>query len=84
MAEKKSPGALSWKDVERVACEVALQIPVPKFTAAELLRLRPGAVVRAHWEETEELPLCVNGHRVAWAVFELVNSRLAARITELD
>lgn len=65
-------------------CTLALDIPVVKFTVADLLNLRPDAIVETAYHQSSDLPLRVNGQLVGWTEFEVVGERLAVRLTDLS
>jgi flagellar motor switch protein FliN/FliY len=64
---------------------VALQVAVPvrNFRVKHLLAMAPGEVIEAHWANGDDLPLASGEVQLAWTEFEVVDSRLAVRITRL-
>jgi flagellar motor switch protein FliN/FliY len=70
-------------ELEGMECEVGVRVPVPNFRVRDLLRLQSGSVLSASRLLTQDLPLEVNACQVAWCEFEVVERRLAVRITEL-
>ncbi len=74
-----SPGdILPW-----LPCTVALAVPTVGFTVRSLLELTAGSLVETACHQSTDIPLQVNGVLMAWAEFEVVGDRLAARITDL-
>ena len=65
-------------------CTLALDIPVVKFTVADLLGLTDGSIVETAYHQSSDLPLRVNGQLVGWTEFEVVGERLAVRLTDLS
>jgi flagellar motor switch/type III secretory pathway protein FliN len=65
-------------------CTLALDLPVPRFTVADLLSLRLGSIVETSYHQSSDLPLRVNGQLVGWTEFEVVGERLAVRLTDLS
>lgn len=65
-------------------CTLALDIPVVKFTVADLLNLKKGSVLETAYHQSSDLPLRVNGQLVGWTEFEVVGERLAVRLTDLQ
>jgi len=63
-------------------CTLSLEVPVVRFTIADLLSLSKGAVVETSCHHTSDVPLRVNGVLVGWTEFEVVGDRLAVRLTE--
>jgi flagellar motor switch protein FliN/FliY len=64
-------------------CKTTAEIPVPKFTVGDLLGLRKGSIVQTATLVANDVPLRVNKILLGWGRFEVVNDRLAVRITEL-
>jgi flagellar motor switch/type III secretory pathway protein FliN len=73
----------NWKPVLDLRCDLTVDLAMPDFKIADLLKLRPGAVIDAHWRVGQDVPLRLNGTLVAWIEFEVVVDRLAVRLTEL-
>ena len=64
-------------------CRTTAEVTVPKFTVGDLLSLRKGSVVLTAMPVANDIPLRVNKILLGWGRFEVVNERLAVRITEL-
>jgi len=45
--------------------------------------MAPGAVIETQWGYGEDLPLSSGGVQLAWSEFEVVDMRLAVRVTRL-
>jgi flagellar motor switch protein FliN/FliY len=65
-------------------CTLALDLPVVRFTIADLLKLTSGSIVETAYHQSSDLPLRVNGQLVGWTEFEVVGERLAVRLTDLS
>ena len=76
-----SPAA--WERLRELACKLTIEIPVPHFTVAMLLRLAPGDLVNSEWLQGTDVPIQVNGKLIGWTEFEVLGDQLAVRITEL-
>jgi flagellar motor switch/type III secretory pathway protein FliN len=63
-------------------CTLSVEVPIVRFTIADLLGLREGAIVETGCNHTGDLPLRVNRMLIGWTEFEVVGDRLAVRITE--
>ena len=61
---------------------LSVEIPVVRFTIADLLGLEAGSIVETNCHQTSDLPLRANGLLIGWAEFEVVGDCLAVRITE--
>jgi flagellar motor switch protein FliN/FliY len=72
-----------WSDVLLFGCMVTIDLPVPKFTVRDLLRLDRGSIIETRWKEATHLPLMANGRRIGWVEFEVTGDKLAVQVTEL-
>jgi flagellar motor switch/type III secretory pathway protein FliN len=72
-----------WAAFQLLSCQLTLQIPVPGFTIAALLRLTPNDVIDTHWLQGSDVPLHVNGKLIGWTEFEVLDDHLAARLTQI-
>jgi flagellar motor switch/type III secretory pathway protein FliN len=72
-----------WKPVLGLSCELTVELPMPGFKIADLVDLRKGSIIDAHWPVGHDVPLCLNATRIAWIEFEVVGGNLAVRLTEL-
>jgi flagellar motor switch protein FliN/FliY len=70
--------------VAMLTCQMSLEIPVPRFTVRDLLRLSPEDVIDTHWAQTADVPLRINGLLLSWAEFDLIGNKIAVRLTELE
>jgi flagellar motor switch protein FliN/FliY len=73
----------NWAAFQQLTCRLDLEIPVPGFTIAALLRLTVNDVVNSHWLQGSDIPLHVNGKLIGWSEFEVIEERLAARLTQI-
>lgn len=64
-------------------CRLTLDVPVTGFTIGDLMKMTAGTVIATNCQQTNDVPLRVNGQLIAWTEFEVVGSQLAVRITEL-
>lgn len=69
--------------VVRIPIEVDVAVPVRNFRVRNLLALEQGHVVESLWLPGEDLPLAAPGAQLAWTEFEVVDQKLAVRITRL-
>jgi flagellar motor switch protein FliN/FliY len=69
--------------VIRLPIEVDVAIPIRKFRVRNLLALSVGTVIPSQWRQGEDMPLAARGAQLAWAEFEVVDQKLAVRITRL-
>jgi flagellar motor switch/type III secretory pathway protein FliN len=72
-----------WRPVLGLPCQLTVDLPLPSFTVADFLGLRPGSVLGTNWRLAHDIPLRINGTLIAWGEFEGAGSRMAVRLTEL-
>jgi flagellar motor switch protein FliN len=81
--KREAPVVDPWSRVEGLPCLLSIEIPVPGFTVADLVRLMSGRLIDTRWTVGEDVPLRINGELIAWSEFEIVNNHVAVRLTEL-
>jgi flagellar motor switch/type III secretory pathway protein FliN len=69
--------------VLRLPVEVDVAVPIRGFRVRHLLALEPGQVVESPWNSGNDLPVAARGVTLAWSEFEVVESRLAVRVTRV-
>ena len=75
--------AEAWAEALTLRCQLTVDMPMPGFKVADVLRLRREAVIDAHWRVGTDVPLRLNGRLVARGEFEVAGNHLALRLTEL-
>lgn len=73
----------AWPMISRLPVVLAVSIPLSSFKVRDLLGLRPGETVETAWAAIREVPLKVGEVQVAWGEFEVVEQRMALRLTRL-
>ena len=63
--------------------QLGVSIPVCEFRVRQLLALAPGQVIETRWSTGDDLPLAAGEVQLAWSEFEVVETRLAVRVTRL-
>ena len=58
-------------------------IPLPDFRVSDLVSLEVGRVFATNFEATEDLPLCSGRVQLVWAEFEVVDQKIAVRVTRM-
>ena len=58
-------------------------VPLPRFRVKDLLSLRPGQMLSSAWLITDDVPLKIGAVQLSWAEFEVVEQRMAIRLTRL-
>jgi flagellar motor switch protein FliM len=69
--------------IPQLPVELGVAIPVREFRVRELLALAPGQVIETRWDLGDDLPLAAGDVQLAWSEFEVVETRLAVRVTRL-
>ncbi len=63
-------------------CTLTVEVPVVGLTISDLLRLTRGSIIASTCHQTSDVPLRVNRLLIGWTEFEVMDDRLAARITD--
>ncbi|HKN22433.1 MAG TPA: FliM/FliN family flagellar motor C-terminal domain-containing protein [Terracidiphilus sp.] len=69
--------------IPQLPVELGVTIPVRDFRVRQLLALAPGQVIETQWSHGDDLPLAAGDVQLAWSEFEVVETRLAVRVTRL-
>jgi flagellar motor switch/type III secretory pathway protein FliN len=67
----------------RLPVDLQVLIPVRAFRVRNLLAMGPGEIIESSWANGEDLPLSSGEVQLAWSEFEVVDNRLAVRVTRL-
>jgi flagellar motor switch/type III secretory pathway protein FliN len=71
-----------WGPMLELPCALALELAIPDFTVADLLRLQQGDLLDTGWAQSEDVPVRINDELIAWAEFEAIDGSLGMRVTE--
>ncbi len=85
-ASQAQPAQESWRDAAEVPplpVQVDVCVPLPSFRVQDLLSLKKGTVLKTQWSATEDLPLWSGKVQLVWTEFEVVDQKLAVRVTRL-
>jgi hypothetical protein len=63
--------------------ELDVSVPVRDFRVRNLLALVPGQLIESQWVNGADVPLASGEVRLAWSEFEVIDTRLAVRVTRL-
>jgi flagellar motor switch protein FliM len=69
--------------VARLPVELEVSIPLREFRVRNLLNLGAEQVIESQWAYDEDMPLAAGEVQLAWSEFEVIDSKLAVRITRL-
>jgi len=81
--EQPSSPADLWGEVMDLSCRLNVSFEIPGFTIRDLLSLQVNSIVDTQRREGAHVPVVVNGGMVAWAEFDVIEDRLAVRLTEM-
>lgn len=72
-----------WPEAMELPCQLNVALEVPHFTVRDLLSLGVNSLVDTQRREGAHVPVMVNSIMVAWAEFDVIDGRLAVRMTEM-
>ena len=72
-----------WPLLSRLPMRMTAAIPLPRFKVKDLLGLAAGQLVQSSWASTADVPLRVGAVQLSWSEFEVVDKRMAVRLTRL-
>jgi len=72
-----------WPEVLELPCRLCVALDIPQFTIRDLLSLHVNSVINTQRGEGAHVPVLVNGVMVGWAEFDVIDNRLAVRLTEM-
>jgi flagellar motor switch protein FliN len=63
--------------------ELKVAIPIPSFRVRDLVTIEKGRVLASDWANGEDLPLSCGDTQLVWTEFEVVDQKMAVRVTRL-
>ena len=72
-----------WPILAKLPMRCEVSATMPHFRVRDLLALKPGATIESVCPTTEDVPFKIGGVLMFWSEFELVEERLAVRLTRL-
>ena len=69
--------------VGRLPVELEVAVPVRNFRVRALLSLEKEKVIETQWGHGDDLPLSAGDVQLAWSEFEVIETRLAVRVTRV-
>lgn len=85
-SERKDRAGIDLSDPAQVPplpVQLDVCIPLPSFRVQDLLSLETGRVLTTEWPSSEDLPLWSGQVQLVWTEFEVVDQKLAVRVTRL-
>lgn len=72
-----------WPVLSNLPITVTAKIPLPRFRIRDLMAIMPGQCILSDWPSTEDVPLKLGNVLLSWTEFEVVEERMAVRLTRL-
>jgi len=69
--------------VARLPVELDVSVPVRNFLVRDLLALEPSRLIASDWGHGDDVPLASGPVQLAWSEFEVIDTKLAVRVTRL-
>ena len=63
--------------------QLDVTIPISSFRVRDLLTLDRGSVLASQWPHTDDVPVWCGGSQLVWSEFEVIDEKLAVRVTRL-
>jgi flagellar motor switch/type III secretory pathway protein FliN len=81
----ENPSAEPQRDtrLDRMPMQLDVMVKVRAFRVEDLLALEQGTVVETIHQHSQDVPVQCGGALLVWAEFEVVEQRLAVRVTRL-
>jgi flagellar motor switch protein FliM len=74
----------AWPMISTLPVRLAASIPLRGFRVCDLLSLASGQTIESQWPVAEDVPLKVGKVQLCWGEFEVVDQKIALRMTRLD
>ena len=72
-----------WPLLSRIPMRLIAGIPLPNFRVKDLVGLKSGQLLSSTWLSTDDVPLKIGSVQFSWSEFEVVEQRMAIRLTRL-
>ena len=72
-----------WTLFSRLPIRLAASVPLTGFRIASLLELEAGQTIGSSWPITQDVALKIGAVQLCWTQFEVVEQRMAVRLTRL-
>ena len=74
----------AWPLVAELPVKLEANIPLRGFRMRDLLALGSGQTIASQWPITEDVPLKIGKVQLCWCEFEMVDDKIALRMTRLN
>ena len=72
-----------WALLSRIPMRLSAAIPLRGLKVRDMVALKAGSLVMSDWICGEDVPLKIGDVQLCWSEFEVVEQRLAIRVTRL-
>ena len=72
-----------WPLLSRMPMRLTAGIPLTRFKVSDLLALKRGQMILSAWTSTDDVPLRIGSVQLSWSEFEVVEQKMAVRLTRL-
>lgn len=72
-----------WPLLSRLPMRLTAEIPLARFKVRDLLALKRGQMIGSTWTSTDDVPLKIGSVQLSWSEFEVVEQKMAVRLTRL-
>lgn len=73
----------SWEIVSQLRLSLRAAVALNRFRVRDLLALKEGQVFESLSPDTEDVPVMVGDVQLGWSEFEVMEQRIAVRLTRL-
>lgn len=73
-----------WETLSQLRMTLRAEVPLNRFRVRDVLALAEGQVFETLSPGTEDVPLKIGRVQLGWSEFEVVERRMALRVTRLD
>ena len=73
----------AWPVLAKLSLTLTAEIPLHRFRVRDLLGLEAGQIVTSVWPDSEDVTLKAGQVQLGWSEFEVVEQKLAVRLTRL-
>lgn len=74
----------AWPMLSQIRMTMRAELPLDRFRVRDLLALAVGQVFETVSPDTEDVPIRIGNVQLGWGEFEVVEQRIALRLTRLD
>jgi flagellar motor switch protein FliN/FliY len=69
--------------VTQAPLRLEIRLPIRGLRVKDVLGLRKGAIFETQWPADEDIPGDCGGEQLVWTEFEVIDKKLAVRVTRL-